>query len=399
MPTLPRRLPRPPSREVGVLSAVAFSVAVGYGLVVPVLPQFAKSFGVDRRAAGLILSTFAFMRIVAALGAGRLVTRIGERLVLAAGIGIVGISSILAGAAQSYTQLLLMRGAGGVGSAMFSVSSMSIVLRSTSPENRGRAVGLYSGSFLVGGIAGPAVGGAFQGLGLRTPFFIYAGTLLVAGSIGLLMLPRMERPDPDAPPEVVETMSLRTALLSPAYRAALYTNMADHWAAMGVRNTLIPLFVVESLALGREWSARGLFVVAAVNGLVLYPVARWADDRGRKPLLFAGAAVLAASLLVLAVADSLESYLGAMVLFGIGAALLQVAPAAVVGDVAGGRSGPAVAAYQMSGDVGAVLGPYVAASIVDLTGSYSVAFAVTAAVVGASVLFAIFAPETRRVAP
>lgn len=399
MSTLPRRLPRPPSREVGVLSAVAFSVAVGYGLVVPVLPRFAKSFGVDNRAAGLILSMFAFMRIVAALGAGRLVTRIGERLVLAIGIGIVGVSSILAGAAQSYTQLLLMRGAGGVGSAMFSVSSMSIVLRSTAPEIRGRAVGLYTGSFLVGNIAGPAVGGLFQGLGLRTPFFVYAGTLLVAGSIGLLLLPRMEKPDPDAPPEAVETMSLRTALRSRAYRAALYTNMADHWAAMGVRNTLVPLFVVEALMLGQEWSYRGLFVVAAVNGVVLYPAARWADDRGRKPVIVAGSVVLAASLVVLTFAGGLAAYLASMVLFGIGAALLQVAPAAVVGDVAGGKSGPAVAAYQMSGDVGAVLGPYVAAAIVDLTASYSVAFAVTAAVVGASVLFAIFAPETRRVAP
>lgn len=397
MSPLPRRLPRPPSREVAVLSAVAFSVAVGYGLVGPVLPRFARSFGVGRSQAGLILSVFAFMRIAAALAAGRLVNRIGERLVLATGIGIVGVSSLLAGASQTYAQLLVLRGAGGVGSAMFSVSSMSIVLRSTPPEVRGRAVGLYTGSFLLGNIAGPAVGGSVEGLGLRAPFYVYAVTLLVAGSIGLAMLPRLERADPAAVANEPAAMTLREALRERPYRAALYTNMADHWVAMGVRYTLIPLFVVEALMLGQEWSYRGLLVVALVNAIVLYPAARWVDDRGRKPVMLAGIGVMTSSLVVLALADGLAMYLWSMALLGVGAALLQVAPAAVVGDVAGGRSGQAVAAYQMSGDVGAVLGPYLAGAVVDVTASYPTAFGVTAGVVGLSAMFAIFAPETRKV--
>jgi MFS family permease len=141
---------------------------------------------------------------------------------------------------------------------------------------------MYSGSFLLGNIAGPALGGSVTGLGLRTPFYIYAGTLLVAGSIGLALLPRMEPIDPARPRDETPVMPLREALASRPYRAALYTNMADHWAAMGIRLTLIPLFVVEGLHLGDEWAFRGLFVVAISNAAVLYPAARWADDRGRR---------------------------------------------------------------------------------------------------------------------
>lgn len=398
MRLLPDRLPRPPSREVGVLSAVSFSVAVGYGLVAPVIPRFATSFGVGRKEAGLILSVFAFMRIVSALGSGRLVNRVGERLVLAAGIGIVGVSSLLAGASQSYVQLLLLRGAGGLGSAMFSVSAMSIVLRSTPPASRGRAVGLFSGSFLLGGIAGPAVGSTVAHLGLRTPFFIYAGTLLVAGSIGLAMLPRTPLADPPPVPGQADGLTLRAALRTRPFRAATYTNMADHWAALGIRNTLIPLFVVESLLLGDHWAYRGFFVVAVCNGLVLWPSGRWADERGRKPVMLLGIVILTSSLLLLAAASGLTGYLVAMVLFGVGAGMLQVAPAAVVGDIAGGRSGPTVAAYQMAGDVGAVVGPFVAGAVVDSTGSYDAAFLLTAGVLGVAVLLTILAPETRRVA-
>src|SRR5579875_1364162 len=106
-------------RDVAVLSAVAFAVALGFGIVAPALPVFARDFGVGRAAAAAVISTFALLRIAFALPAGRLVNRLGERLVLATGIGIVAVSSLLAGMAQSYWQLVVLRGAGGVGSAMF----------------------------------------------------------------------------------------------------------------------------------------------------------------------------------------------------------------------------------------------------------------------------------------
>ena len=84
-------------REVGVLTAVAFAVAVGFGVVAPAIPVYAREFGVGRTAAGAVISAFAFMRLVSALASGRLVNRVGERVVLATGIGIVAVSSALAG--------------------------------------------------------------------------------------------------------------------------------------------------------------------------------------------------------------------------------------------------------------------------------------------------------------
>lgn len=387
-------LPRPPSREVAVLSAVAFSVAVGFGLVAPVITRFAESFGVGKAAAGAVISVFALMRLASALACGRLVNRIGERLVLAAGIGIVGVSSALAGASQSYVQLLVLRGAGGVGSAMFSVSAMSIVLRSTTPAQRGRAVGLFSGSFLLGGIGGPALGSTVAHLGFRAPFYIYAATLVVAGGIGLLLLPRSPLTDQPLAPGEPEGTTLREALSLRAYRAAMAANLSDHWAAMGVRNALIPLFVVEVLDLPDRWVYIGFLVVAGANACLLYPAGRWADQRGRRPVLLTGLLVLASGMTVLATQESLVTYVVAMALVGIGSGMLDVAPAAVVGDVVGGRSGTTVAAFQMAGDTGAVVGPVVAGALADKV-SYAAAFGVTAAVLGGAAALAYAAPETR----
>jgi MFS family permease len=385
---------RPPSREVAVLSAVAFSVAVGFGLVAPVITRFASSFGVGRAAAGAVISVFAFMRLVSALACGRLVNRIGERLVLALGIGIVGVSSALAGAAQSYLQLMLLRGAGGVGSAMFSVSAMSIVLRSTTADQRGRAVGLFSGSFLLGGIGGPALGSTVAHLGFRAPFYIYACTLLVAGGIGLALLPRSPMTDPPAVPGAAAGTTLAQAFRSRAYRAALAANLADNWAALGVRSALIPLFVVEVLHLSDSWTYIGFFIVAGVNALVLYPAGRWADQRGRRPVLLVGLLLSAVAMALLAAVPTLAAYVVAMAVFGFGSGLLDVAPAAVVGDVVGGRSGTTVAAYQMAGDTGSVVGPFAAGALADNV-SYGAAFGLTAGVLATAAALAFAAPETR----
>jgi DHA1 family multidrug resistance protein-like MFS transporter len=382
--------------EVAVLAAVAFSVAIGFGIVAPVIPLFAKHFGVGRAEVGAVLSAFAFMRLASALGVGRLVDAIGERVVLATGIGIVAVSSALAGFAHSYLQLLLLRGAGGVGSAMFSVSAMGLLLRVVAPAQRGRSVGLFQGGFLLGGISGPAIGGPLAAWSIRAPFFVYAGTLVVAGTVAMVGLRRASlarAPDPADAGQPSRT-SLTAALRQRTYRAALVANLADSWAAMGVRNTLVPLFVVESLHRGTAWVGIGFTVVAAFNAGTLIPAGRLVDAHGRRPIIVAGCLLSGSSMALLAVSPNIGGYLVAMVVFGVGSGLLDVAPAAVVGDVAGKRGGTVVAAFQMAGDGGSVSGPVVAGWVAD-TWSYGAAFWLTTGILAGAATLAARAPDIK----
>jgi len=379
---------------VGVLAAVAFAVAVGFGVVAPAIPLFAREFGVGRTAAGAVVSVFAAMRLVSALSAGRLVDRFGERVVLAAGIGIVAGSSLLAGLAQSYLQLLVLRGVGGVGSALFTVSAVSLLLRTSAPEQRGRASGVFSAGFIVGGIAGPALGGPVTAVSARAPFFVYAATLAVAGAIGLLALQRASLADRPAEQPASPT-GLRTALGNPAYRAALAASLGTGWTLFGVRSSLIPLFVVEGLDRDPVWIGVGLVVSAAVNAALLLPAGRLTDTRGRRPLMLLGTGIATLSAVLLAVSTGLVGYLLAMALLGAASSALTVAPAATVGDVVGGRGGTVVAAYQMAGDLGAVVGPLAAGYLADSV-SYGASFGLTAAVLALGFVLAAAAPETRR---
>ncbi len=169
-------------REVAVLTAVAFCVALGFGIVAPIIPVFAQTFEVSNLAASSVISVFALMRFLSAAPSGWLVNKIGERTVLWIGLSIVSISSALAGLAQSFDQLIFLRGIGGTGSAMFTVSSMSLLLRTVDAAHRGRAASTYQSGFLFGGLAGPAVGGLVVAASIRAPFFVSAATLAAAAT-------------------------------------------------------------------------------------------------------------------------------------------------------------------------------------------------------------------------
>ena len=380
-------------REVGVLTAVAFAVAVGFGVVAPAIPVYAREFGVGRTAAGAVISAFAFMRLVSALGSGRLVNRLGERLVLATGIGIVAVSSALAGLAQTYTQLLLLRGVGGIGSAMFTVSAISLLLRVVDADQRGRATGMWQSGFLIGAIAGPAIGGPLTAISLRAPFFVYAGTLAVAGGIGLLFLTKAALHEVESS-TAAPALTLPQALRVSGYRAALVSNLGNGWALFGVRSSLIPLFVTEGIGASATWTGIGFFVSAAAQGGLLLVAGSFTDRVGRRPALLIGAAAGTAAMLLIALDESLAGYTVAMALFGAGSAFLSVAPSAVVGDVVHGKGGTVVAAFQMSADLGAVVGPLVAGELADRY-SFGAAFGVTAAVIAAGLVTAALSSETR----
>jgi len=394
VPSRPRGPFRGLPREVPILTAVSFTVALGYGIVAPAIPEFARQFGVSTAAAASVVSAFALMRVIGALPAGRLVDRFGERVVMAAGIAVVAVSSVLAGLSQSFVQLIALRGAGGLGSAMYTVGAQTLLLVSVPEGQRGRASGLFSAGFLLGGISGPAVGGLVAAWSLRAPFLIYGGLLIVPGVIAVVALParpygrvagvRASRP----------LAALARALRSRAYRAAASATFADGFAAIGVRSAIVPLFVRDVLHRSAVWTGIGFLAFAVLNAAAVLPGGRAADAFGRRTVITIGCTAAAGGMLMLAFLPGLAGYLAALAVCGLGSGLLDVAPAAMIGDILAGQGGTLVASYQMAGDAGSVTGPVAAGYLVD-TASYASAFGLGAAVLGLAAIFGLLAPETR----
>ncbi|GAA3888850.1 MFS transporter [Saccharothrix violaceirubra] len=384
--------PRLPG-EVWVLVAASFIIAVGFGIVAPVLPSYAKSFDVGTTAVSAVVSAFALVRLLFAPMSGRLVSRIGEPRTYVAGILIVAAGTAACGFATAYWQLLVFRSLAGIGSTMFTVSAVGLLIRITPPSMRGRASGLWATGFLLGNIAGPIVGAALVGFSIRVPFVVYAVTLVLAAFVVWWFLRRstLAAVSPDAAP----TLTVRQAWNSGAFRAALVSSFANGWAVFGVRISLVPLFVVEALHGSPGLAGISLSVFAVGNAAVLMVSGRLSDTIGRKPLAIAGLVVSAVGTIWLGFTESVPAFMIASAVAGIGAGLLNPPQNAVVADVIGpdAKGGPVLAAFQMVADCGAIVGPLLSGFLVDHL-SYQYAFGLTGATMVVATAVWLFAPET-----
>lgn len=296
-----------------VLIVASFMIAVGFGLVAPVLPNYAQNFNATVTMATMVVSALAITRLLFAPTAGRIITRFGERPVYTIGMLIVSLTSFMIAFAWDYWVLLTARAVAGIGSVMFTVSAMGLLVRLSPPHMRGRISGYYATAFLLGNLLGPVIASALAPFGLRAPFIVYGFSLLAAGLIVWFMMPSQatleaERDaiaeaarlaegkgtgavpsvatgspasdsadspvdSPDSPAEAgtsndaaqpassgdssgksnLPAMAVRDAWKFTNYRSALVSNWAIGWSVFGVQSSIIPL-AAAYLATGGDMS-------------------------------------------------------------------------------------------------------------------------------------------------
>ncbi|GAA1347881.1 MFS transporter [Falsarthrobacter nasiphocae] len=380
-------MPKPPafSPQMRVLLACSFSVALGYGILAPVLPVLAHSYGVDYALTGLVVSAFSLARLVFATTAAKLVSARGEAVIYTTGLLVVAASTLGAAFAPSFPLLVLLRGLGGVGSIMFTIAASGLLIRITPPHLRGRASAAFGGAFLAGNIAGPSLGGLVAGLGLRAPFIIYTCTLLIAAGLMAWSLRRERRlaaADPrEAKPAAAAGLAVREALGSPTYRAVMLSSLANGLAVFGIRVALLPLLALAVAGHGSAgWDPLGGLTGTQLTGLamtafalgtfVTLPVAgRLADSWGRRRPALLGLTGIAVTLAVIGWAPSASLLIAASLLGGVSEAIHNPAVQAALADTLGGRrGGSALAAPQMAADIGAIVGPVLGGFIADQAG-------------------------------
>jgi len=381
-------------REVGVLVFASFFVAVGFGIIAPTIPLFARSFGVNNAQVGLIISSFALARFASGLFSGKLVDRFGERLVYTTGVGFVALSSFAAAFSQSYEQLLIFRAAGGLGSSMFSVAAGSIILRATDDTRRARAQSLYNGSFLLGMMAGPVIGGFLTAFSLRAPLFNYAVLLVISSAAGGFLLRNSVLAARPTEKNTQEKTSLRDALSSKPYLIALIISFCSASIFFGMSRSILPLFMVEDLKSTASFLGIGFTLASIVQGILLLKAGSLSDKKGRKFSALIGSTLVTLSVAILLFTYQPWMFLLSMAISGIGAAFLSTTPSAIVGDVMKGKGGQVIALFQMSGDAGAMVAPIALGFIADHYG-FRPAFAVSAALMFIALFAATKLPETR----
>ena len=384
------RLPR----EIWVLMGANFLIALGYGVVSPVLPIYARHFGVSISATTFLITVFAVTRLCFAPLSGMWVQRLGERRVYVSGLLIVSVSTTACAFVQTYWQLLVCRALGGVGSTMFFIAAVGLMIRVSPSDARGRVAGMFATAFLLGTVGGPVLGSLTAGFGLRVPFLFYGSVLVVAATVVFVSLrhSHLAEPADSSGP----TVSMRAALAHRAYRSALLSNFATGWSVFGLRVALVPLFVAEVLDRGAAVAGLALATIGIGNVCAVLPSGHLSDRIGRRGPLIAGLAVSGVATILLGASSSLTMFLIAAYLAGLASGMYGAPQQAVIADLVGNqaRAGTAVAAYQMMADLGSIVGSLVVGQIAQRL-SFEWGFAVSGAVLLVSAAVWVLAPETR----
>lgn len=183
---MPRGILR--KRGLTILLATVLVDMIGFGIVLPLLPFYAESFGASPLEVTLIIASFSAMQLLAAPVWGRFSDRHGRRPLIVAGLFASAVSYLIFGLAGSLGVLLLSRVAAGAAGGTISVAQ-AYVADSTAGEERAHGMGLIGAAAGLGVMLGPAIGGYFSRFGLGMPGYVAAGLCLANGVAALFFLP------------------------------------------------------------------------------------------------------------------------------------------------------------------------------------------------------------------
>jgi multidrug resistance protein len=355
---------------------------MGIGLVSPILPQYARTFGVSITMVGLLITVFAVARIIVDIPAGRLTNTIGRRPILIVGPLIQVVSSIGCGLAVNYWMLLSFRFIQGIGSAMYTTAAMVMLADISTPANRGRLMSYYQGSLLLGSGLGPVLGGFIaQYLGLSAPFFAYAVFVFFAGLWAYLRLPETRPASPaqeaalaatnsnsdPAPSSTSSTRELSALLRNFDFILISIVTFGVFFMRQGAQNEILPLLGAERLGLNPGEIGLALTLVAVMQFVTIFPAGRLSDRFGRKVVITPGCLIAAASLVMLAQSYSYRFLLLTCLVMGLGIGTSGPTPSAYVADIIPRESyGIAMGTYRAISDLGFATGPVILGWLADI---------------------------------
>ena len=145
-------------REISTIFLIVLVDMIGFSLVLPLLPYYGREFHADALTLGVLTGSYALAQLFGAPLLGRASDRWGRRPILMLSIAGTAVGFVLLGAAGALWVLFLSRIIDGATGGNISVAQ-AYISDVTTPEERGKALGMIGGAFGIGFIVGPVIGG------------------------------------------------------------------------------------------------------------------------------------------------------------------------------------------------------------------------------------------------
>jgi len=364
---------------------------LGFGIVVPLLPLYARRLGAGPESVGLLLAAFSAAQLVAAPLLGRLSDSIGRKPVLLLSLAGTAVASLLTGLAGSLWLLFVARvvdGASGGSVAVAQAAAADLA----APDQRARVFGLLGAAYGVGFVLGPALGGLAALGGSRLPFLLAAAIAAANAVVARRRLPETRRagggPAPwhrlPAMARLVVGPGVVNLLVVGAFSAfeATFALFAHRRVGLGLAGV------------GAVFALVGV-VAAVVQTMVVHPLAARVGQRGA---LRIGMVLEGSGLVLLIDVHTRGGLVGPLALVTAGQALCTPSLSALVaGSVAGSERGGALGLQQSISALARVVGP--ALGGLAYSAAVGLPFAGAALVLAAAVVFSLFMGRLGPAAP
>jgi DHA1 family multidrug resistance protein-like MFS transporter len=351
-----------------ILSFTLVVVTLGFGLVMPIIPFYMDQFGAGGLELGLLVASYAVMRLIFGPIWGSLSDCIGRKPVMLIGILGYGITMVGFGLATQLWMMFVARILSGVLSSATSPTTMAYISDSTSEEERGGGMGLLGAAAGLGTIFGPALGGLLAEHSLATPFFVAAGLSLAAMLLIILFLPEsLEK-------EAQSTENIDRPLLDPrAWLEAIFSPIGPllllaFFATSGMMlfYGILGLYALNRFGSGTEqvgyiFTILGLVTVIG-QGLIVGPFTKRYGDL---PLIKTGFLLSAISMLGVMMAGSYTLLLLAIALFSLFSAVLIPAITSLTSKQTTMSQGVTMGLNNSFISLGRIFGPLVGGFVFD----------------------------------
>ena len=351
-----------------VLFFALFVTVTGVGIVVPLLPVYAKALGASGFLIGMIFGGFSLTRTVFLPVFGRLSDIHGRKPFLVFGLFGYFLISLLFIIAQQVYALIVIRLVQGIASAMIMPVAQAYVGEITPKGKEGVTMGIFNMSVFIGLSIGPLLGGVIQdSFGLHVAFGSMAAMAFAAFSLSLVMLPPAASESISsfgrAPVRWGVLLADRTIVGMVLFRF-LYTS------CIGVIWGFLPVY--GSVEFNLSSSAIGLLVMlgVSISGVMHIPMGMMADRWDKSKMITAGGVVVAVSMVMMGRAGGFFDLVVASVIFGVGGGIAMPAVMALA-VVRGNRiraMGSVISLITIGHSMGMLAGSLFAGIVMDFTG-------------------------------
>ncbi len=386
-------------RTLALVCLVILINQIGFGIIVPVTPIYAKTFGVHEAAIGLVVAVYGLGRFLFSAPVGHAADRFGRRNVIVAGTLLTCVGSVLCGTAGSFAQLLFFRFIAGAGSTAVITGTQIVVADLATRENRGRLMSTYSGVFQFAVGVGPSVGGAVaDAWGPRAPFFVFAGLALVAGGIAMSVLPETSKSrglNRSSLDQLDTRQALRMLLKNVGFLTIAAIDLVAAFNRTGAIFSVVPLMGVERLALTTSAIGLALTIGNLCNLGIVGFVGVLVDRYGRKTVIVPSCIFSGLAFAGFAITTGYPLYVASAIMWGIGVAGAGAASAAYAADQAPpGANGITLGIYRTLSDLGYVVGPALLGAVAEFSSAGTALLGSAVLAIAVVIPFALFAPET-----